>query len=162
MSDGKSPAEQAFLTISTSPNSTEAAAELLHAFAASFSRGGAPLRLAARVVAGEAREGGGGRIISEHSADALREMAFSALDALSADHGDNTARHAAHYLQGSRSAGRRPIDDTAPLAAVARLEQQGRGRAAVGIVARQMAATPCDVPTIERRLREKRSKNKTE
>ena len=77
----------------------------------------------------------------------------------------NTARHAANVLRGDRIGGRPRTDDTAAIAAMARLHDCGRGREAAAIVARSIANDPSDtkeIASISHRLRKRwRTENRT-
>lgn len=96
----------------------------------------------------------GRRIIAEATAETLREMAAEILDRL-ASQGDNFARYSARVLF-SGATGRVPIDDGEALAKVEKLALEGRPREAIGIVAREISASPKEAAAVERRLRRKR------
>lgn len=93
-------------------------------------------------------------------ADDLIEQALRALDTAAAAFGENTARHAAAILRGSRSGGRPEMDDTAALKEVERLRAAGKGCAAVGIVAAGIGGTPGQVRATGRRLQRKLRQNR--
>jgi hypothetical protein len=89
------------------------------------------------------------------------EITREMLDMLAADTGQNAFRHAASILRG-RTLGRTAIDDREALRRVAAFPP-ARGRAAVGIVAGEMArADGKSIETHARRLRRKMPKNETD
>ena len=92
--------------------------------------------------------------MTESLTTSLVEEALAVLNKL-ADSGDNTARHAAAVLRGQRCGGRPPENDDEALWRIAELIAAGKGKQAVGIVARGMAGPGKKVESIARRLRRK-------
>jgi hypothetical protein len=95
----------------------------------------------------------------EDRADELITVALAALDPL-ADSGNREAKIASGILRGLHSLGRPTIPDGKALAEIEHLRALGRGREAIGIVAKRMASSPKDIAAIERRLRRKVKKMK--
>jgi hypothetical protein len=89
------------------------------------------------------------------------EVAREVLDMLAANTGQNSFRHAASVLRGTRL-GRNAIDDREALRRIAAFPPD-RQREAVGIVAADMArADGKKIEAHERRLRRKRPANETD
>jgi hypothetical protein len=78
------------------------------------------------------------------------------LERIAEETGRKVLRHAAQVLRG-KTGGRRALDDRRALRRIAAWPAAHKSKA-VGTVAREMAASPSQVKTIERRLRRKLEK----